>query len=211
MLTRIRDILQLFKILWILIFLNSMAASALSQQLHDSLLADRDGNNYSVKLLLDGNLWMTTNLKLRIDDSYCYENSEENCKRYGRLYTFRSAQKGCSLLGKGWRLPTSDEWKQLVWLYAPGTEDSSEARKKAYHSLLLNGSSSFNALLGGGRDQSGEYARKDAHGFFWTSTEPDRNTACFANFAKGSQALYIQNEGEKERAFSVRCVKSDDR
>ena len=196
-----------FKVFAVIIFSIVFCSSGMSQQVHDSVLVDRDGNKYSTILLLDGNLWMTSNLQLNIQDSYCYENSEENCKRFGRLYTFRSAKQGCSLLGKGWRLPTSTEWKRLVILYSPGSKDSIESRKAAYQSLLQNGSSTFKALLGGGRDLSGEYARLEAHGFYWTSTQPDRSTACFANFAKGSRALYIQNEGEKERAFSVRCVK----
>ena len=195
------------KIFGIVILINMIGTRSMSQQAHDSLLLDKDGNKYPIKLLLDGNLWMTTNLKLQIEGSYCYGNKDENCDRFGRLYTFRPAQKGCSLLGEGWRLPTVDEWKRLSAAYAPGAKDSIETRKKAFQSLLFPGSSPFNAMLGGGRDQSGGYARIDAHGFFWTSTEPDRNYAGFANFAKGSQALYIQNDGEIERAFSVRCVK----
>ncbi len=31
--------------------------------------------------------------------------------------------------------------------------------------------------------------------------------AVFFNFGKGSKGLYRQNEGEKVRAFAVRCVK----
>ena len=48
------------------------------------------------------------------------------------------------------------------------------------------------------------------HGFYWTATETDDSTVWFSNFAKGSQALYIQNDGEKTQAFSVRCVKTID-
>src|SRR6266542_6374250 len=83
-------------------------------KLHDSVLVDNDGNRYSVKILRDNNLWMTANLKLNIPGSYCYENTEENCERYGRLYTWESAKKGCSLLGDGWRLPAKDEWQRLT-------------------------------------------------------------------------------------------------
>ena len=34
-----------------------------SAKLQDSLLVDGDGNRYYIKIFLDGNLWMTTNLK----------------------------------------------------------------------------------------------------------------------------------------------------
>jgi uncharacterized protein (TIGR02145 family) len=74
--------------------------------------------------------------------------------------------------------------------------------------LLTNGNSGFNAVLGGGRSLDSTYGRLDAHGFYWTSTEGETGMAWFANFAKGSQALYIQSDGEKERAFAVRCLKT---
>jgi hypothetical protein len=38
-------------------------------ELEDSLLVDRDGNRYSVRKMIDNNLWMTTNLKVNIPDS----------------------------------------------------------------------------------------------------------------------------------------------
>ena len=57
---------------------------------------------------------MTTNLELNIPGSYCYNDTGENCERYGRLYTWESAKKGCSLLGDGWRLPGKEEWQRLA-------------------------------------------------------------------------------------------------
>jgi uncharacterized protein (TIGR02145 family) len=202
----------------IAIFVTAIGSCSTSRQAHtvesspvklnDSLLTDRDGNRYRIKILPDGNLWMTANLKLNIPGSFCYENAAENCEQYGRLYTWESAQQGCSLLGDGWRLPAKDEWQRLAELYGPVTNDSVETRKKAYFPLLYTGNSQFNAVLGGGRDPDGHYTRKEAHGFYWTATSFDSSTAGFANFAKGSQSLYLQNDGEKPGAFSVRCVKS---
>ena len=176
-------------------------------KLHDSLLADSDGNKYPVKVLLDGNLWMTANLNLNIPGSYCYENAKKNCERYGRLYTWESAQQGCKLVGEEWRLPSTGEWLQLTKLYGGIPADSNATRKEAYKALLYTGTSGFNAVLGGGRAPDGQYSRLEAHGFYWTLTQND-STAWYSNFAKGSQALYQQTDGEKTRAFSVRCVKS---
>jgi hypothetical protein len=70
----------------------SQPARMNSYKPNDSLLIDRDGNKYTIKLFSDNSLWMTTNLNLNISDSYCYDNTEENCKRYGRLYTWQAAQ-----------------------------------------------------------------------------------------------------------------------
>ena len=185
------------------------ASDCMCQQFHDSVTTDGDGNEYPIKVLRDGYLWTTTNLKLQIPGSYCFDDKKENCQQFGRLYTYEAAKEGCKSLGEGWRLPTISEWQQLAKAYAPGLKDSLEQKKKAYRVLLAGGSSSFDAVLGGGRDQSGNYARIDAHGFYWTITESTPSTACFANFAKGSKALFSQYDGEKERAFSVRCVKNN--
>jgi uncharacterized protein (TIGR02145 family) len=72
---------------------------------------------------------------------------------------------------------------------------------------MTGGRSGFGALLGGGRARNGEYARLDAHGFYWTATESDSATAQFYNFGHGTMALYRQTEGVKEQALSVRCVR----
>ncbi|HTE08238.1 MAG TPA: FISUMP domain-containing protein [Flavitalea sp.] len=178
-------------------------------ELQDSVLVDRDRNKYPVKLFPDNTLWMTANLKLKVPGSYCYENMEENCERYGRLYTWASAQDACNLLGEGWRLATKDEWERLAKLYGGVyIRDSVESGKMAYKALLTTGSSPFKALLGGGRALDGKYRRLDAHGFYWTTTEIDSSLAWFYNFGKGSQTLYQQDNGEKTDAFSVRCVKA---
>lgn len=160
----------------------------------------------SSRRMPDGRQWTTENLNVEVVPSYCYENSESNCRKYGRLYTWESAQRACEALGKGWRLPTEAEWRQLAKHYGGVFEDSKDSGKEAYTSLLIGGRAGFNAVLGGGRDGGGQYARGDAHGFYWTSSESGPANAWFYNFGKGRPALYRQQAGEKERAFSVRCV-----
>lgn len=66
----------------------------------------------SSKRMADGKEWTTANLNLNVDPSFCYDNAEPNCRRYGRMYTWESAQRVCPSLGGGWRLPTDDEWRQ---------------------------------------------------------------------------------------------------
>ena len=158
--------------------------------------------------MADGKEWTTENLSVNADQSYCYDGAELNCRRYGRLYTWESAQRGCRSLGDGWRLPTDDEWRQMAKHHGGVSADSGDGGKAAYRALLIGGSSGFDALLGGGRSHDdGQYARLEAHGFYWTASEIDSATAPFYNFGKGGQALHRQGEGEKQRAFSVRCVR----
>ena len=166
------------------------------------------GTTYASRRMPDGKQWMTENLNVDSGGSYCYEDAEPNCRRYGRLYTWESAQRGCRSLGEGWRLPTDDEWRQLARHYGGVYGDSVDGGKGAYEALLIGGSSGFDALLGGGRGpDNGEYARLEAHGFYWTASESDPTSAWFYNFGRGRLSLYRQSEGEKQRALSVRCVR----
>jgi uncharacterized protein (TIGR02145 family) len=161
----------------------------------------------SSRSMLDGKQWTTDNLNVNIDVSYCYDDAELNCRRYGRLYTWASAQRACRTVGEGWRLPTDEEWRQMAKHYGGVSSDSDDRGKAAYKALLIGGSSGFNAVLGGGRSDDGQYARLEAHGFYWTASQNDPVNAVFYNFGKGQLSLHRQSEGEKERAFSVRCVK----
>ena len=162
---------------------------------------------YSSKRMADRKHWTTHNLDVNTTASYCYEDTEVNCRRYGRLYTWESAQRVCQSLGNGWRLPTDDDWRNLAKHYGGVSEDSDDKGKAVYKALLAGGSSRFNAVLGGGRAVDGQYARLEAHGFYWTASESDPANGVFYNFAQGGQALHRQNGGEKARAFSVRCVR----
>lgn len=159
------------------------------------------------KRMADGKQWMTHNLNVTATPSYCYEDSELNCRRYGRLYTWESARRVCQSLGDGWRLPTDDEWRQLAKRYGGVSEDSPDKGKASYQALMAEGSSGFDAVLGGGRAEDGQYARGEAHGFYWTASENGTASAWFYNFGKGGQAFHRQSGGEKGRAFSVRCVR----
>lgn len=161
----------------------------------------------SSRRMPDGKQWTMDNLNVKTDPSYCYDDTEPNCRRYGRLYTWESAQQGCRSLGDGWRLPTADDWTQLAKHYGGVRGDSDGDGHAAYKALSSGGSSGFNALLGGGRSEKGEYARLEAHGFYWTASGSGPGLAWFYNFGRGGQALNRQREGEKERAFSVRCVR----
>jgi uncharacterized protein (TIGR02145 family) len=165
------------------------------------------GPTYSSRRMADGKQWTTQNLNVKTSGSYCYEDAETNCLQYGRLYTWESARRTCQSLGEGWRLPANDEWRQMAKHYGGIREESDDKGKAAYKALLIGGSSGFNAVLGGGRTVDGQYARGNAHGFYWTASESDPARAWFYNFGQGGQSLNRHNDGEKQRAFSVRCVR----
>ena len=160
------------------------------------------------KRMADGKLWTTENLNVTTVPSNCYDNADENCRRYGRLYTWESARQGCQALGNGWRLPTNDEWHQLAKHYGGLLEESATASKAAFTALMIGGTSGFDAVLGGSRtDLDGSYARLDAHGLYWTATETAPDRAWLYNFGKGMPAINRHRNGEKRWALAVRCVR----
>jgi uncharacterized protein (TIGR02145 family) len=164
------------------------------------------GTISSSRRMADGKEWSTTNLNVNASPSYCYDDAEPNCRRYGRLYTWEAAQRVCQSLGDGWRLPTDDEWRQMATRYGGVSNDSADKGRAAFTALMSGGTSGFNAVLGGNRS-NGQYARLEEHGFYWTASDNDSGSAPFYNFGKNGQALHRQPQGEKRMAISVRCVR----
>ncbi len=89
------------------------------------------GTVYAPKQMADGKQWTTHNLNVKTVPSYCYGDAEQNCRRYGRLYTWESARRACQSLGDGWRLPTEDECRQMAKHYGGVHEDSNDGGKAA--------------------------------------------------------------------------------
>ena len=154
----------------------------------------------------DAKLWTTDNLSVNVSPSYCYDDAEANCRRYGRLYPWESAQRACRWLGDGWRVPTDDEWRQLAGRYGSIRDDAADKGQAAFAALLAGGRSGFNARLGGNRS-GGQYERLAAHGFYWTASDNDAGSAPFYNFGQNGRSLARQPQGDKEMAISVRCVR----
>lgn len=140
--------------------------------------------------------WMTRNLNVDVDGSYCYGDEEGNCKKYGRLYTWEAAEKACKTLGPGWRLPTDEEWKALMDSYYGDAEI-------AYEALIDGGNSGFAALLGGWRNTDGSYGTQGVYGNYWSDSASYESNAWTYKFDNGKLSRYYYG---KSYAFSVRCL-----
>lgn len=159
------------------------------------------------KRMADGRVWTTRNLNVDVAPSYCYDDSEANCRRHGRLYTWETARRACEALGNGWRLPTNDEWRGLAAAYGGLREETADGGRAAYDALIVGGRSGFEAVFGGGRAVDGQYARGDAHGFYWTASPTGPGTAWFYNLGRNGLTVNRHADGEKLRAFAIRCVR----
>ena len=125
--------------------------------------ASSSNSQVASKIMKDGRRWTTKNLNVNVRGSYCYDDKDSNCSKYGRLYTWEAAKTACKRLGSGWRLPSDKEWEKLAIAYGGlirqngGKYEDIDNPKASYKSLLRGGDSGFVALLGGYRDSYGSY------------------------------------------------------
>jgi len=157
----------------------------------------RDGKKYKT-VKIDAQTWMTENLNYNASGSRCYENDENNCQKYGRLYDWNTAMGACP---KGWHLPSDNEYEVLY--YATGGKHLEEF--------------GFSALLGG-RNYSGNifdevsqgwristvFDNVGSYGYWWSATERDSDVAYH------HMIYHNGNVGRKydlkSYLFSVRCL-----
>jgi uncharacterized protein (TIGR02145 family) len=158
--------------------------------------------------------WLAENLNIETEDSWCYENSPNNCAKYGRLYTWEAAMSACELLGSGWHLPSRAEWVELA-IAAGGTGTygtGGEAGKKLKATSGWDGSSGngtneygFSALPGGRRSYNdGSFYSAGNFGYWWTATEYSDGLAYFR--LMDYYYDYVREGYDKDIGFSVRCV-----
>ena len=126
---------------------------------HDSLYRDtitdaRDGKKYPL-IGMGQQLWFASYLNFETDSSWCYNDSTENCDRYGRIYRLAEvAQSGNTpLCPNGFHAPSKDEFdkfSEFVAMWTPSGKSSSTMLK----SVASGGEDyfGFNALLAGFRD-----------------------------------------------------------
>jgi uncharacterized protein (TIGR02145 family) len=173
---------------------------------NDSTFTDtRDGKTYKT-VKIGEQIWMAENLNYEMDDgikSWCNGNKQENCDKYGRLYTYKSATYACP---PGWRLPEVEEWPE---------------RGNGGYTAFVN-----YAVVGwgGGKDtygfsvlSAGNYSAKNKYfhepggttTFFWTMTIDTRNNNCatMIHFGNGSEGMVSVCADSENDGLSVRCMK----
>lgn len=166
----------------------------------NSFTDSRDGQSYKTIRLKDGKKWMTENLNYNTPDSWCYDGSNSNCKKYGRLYTWAAAKKACP---SGWHLPSYAEWHAMVKQYS-GIDYARGGGLAAYKALISGGDSGFTALLGGLRGTD-SYYQLGKYGYYWSSSE-QRSGHVYYCFLKPDSEIregFGYNDGV---GYSCRCV-----
>ncbi len=150
----------------------------------------------------------------------CYSNSESNCNQYGSLYQWAAVMNNSTTPGvqgicpTGWHVPSEPDWHVLEAFYTDlaGGEDCDDNRSgkgciPAGEELQVGGSSNFDILLSGLRDENGKnFSGLTSLGVQWTSTQHSAQHGQVRRFVSSDESVY-RDFYKKEFALSVRCLK----
>jgi len=160
----------------------------------------RDGKKYKT-IYIAGLWWMAENLNFEApnDNSRCYNNDENNCKKYGSLYGWNYASNACP---EGWKLPEIHEYSQLLDYYP--YEYSNQGNQ-----LLEGGVSGFNAQRSGyGSSELEDFYDLSVTGYYWTGTEDGWDKVFYLEVSQEkNEILDTQMALTNGYLYSVRCVK----
>jgi uncharacterized protein (TIGR02145 family) len=184
-------------------------------------IEDDDGQVYKTVKIGD-QTWMAENLNYAGEEGdmgHCYNNSEANCFKYGRLYDWATAMAQSSFCNsnmcvigkwdngmcpKGWHIPKDDDWTKLMD-YVGGSETAGKYLKST------SGWNSYNGKSGNGNDKYGFAALPILSGSIgergcWWSAELNASKAYYMlMFYEGANVSRI--DSDKSNFCSVRCIK----
>ncbi len=176
------------------IFLFVIYFHVLFAQQQGSFLDSRDGKLYKT-IQIGEQLWMAENLNFVTDSgSWCYDESNENCALFGRLYDFSSAQTVCP---EGWQLPSKKDVQTLFQIV--GEDNTAKA-------LSMNGSSGFDAMMGGWRGEYKGSYHKGSETRFWTSSKGNSLNSWYFGIYETQNIVRLDYDS-RGLGLYVRCMK----
>ena len=188
----------------------------------ESLTDSRDGQTYKT-IEIGTQTWMAENLNYKTDSSFCFNNADSNCVKYGRYYNWATAMEGEGVCPAGWHLPSLVEWNVLI--YALGGNDSAGKALKSvpgWNSVILGSDDyGFSALPAGNFsiDDKGDRKFKNEDyswrlsnyrfANYWSSTEYDDKRAYGINLYGSDNHVNLGTDDKIRSGKSIRCVKDD--
>ncbi|MBL7759896.1 MAG: fibrobacter succinogenes major paralogous domain-containing protein [Sediminibacterium sp.] len=142
--------------------------------------------------------------------AWCYyEYNAENGPVYGKLYNWYAVNDSRGLAPAGCHVPTNAEWDLLAKQLGGFAAATRKLKSASGWSNDLNGSneSGFNGLPGGILNTEILFTELGYYGYWWSSTEEDKEVALNRNLAE-DQSTFEKATVYKKNGLSVRCLKN---
>jgi uncharacterized protein (TIGR02145 family) len=187
-----------------------------------------DGDGYSEKgnditkyrtVEIGEQMWMAENLDYKYGNSWCYEDKETNCEKYGRLYDWETAKKVCP---SGWHLPTNADWDKLFLYvdsdygieeinvsFTAGKDLKATSGWNNYEGKSGNGMDKydFSALPGGARKSDGSFHNIGSDGDWWSASDDGAIGVYYRGMSRDYEGTFCYTD-TKSVGYSVRCVEN---
>ena len=168
-----------------------------------SMTDSRDGQTYKTVKIGD-QVWMAQNLNFETDSSFCYNDEDSNCAKYGRLYRWAVAGSVCP---SGWHLPSKTEWETLFSTVGGESTAGKVLKSSSGWSSSGNGTDDFGfSALPAGELDDDIYSGKEQRAFIWSSTKGDSELVAYALHLYYEYGDAIFGYYYKDFGFSVRCI-----
>ncbi|MDR3002313.1 MAG: fibrobacter succinogenes major paralogous domain-containing protein [Fibromonadaceae bacterium] len=164
----------------------------------------RDNKTYNT-VKIGTLIWMAENLNYKTGNSLCYDNDEFNCKKYGRLYDWKTAMRACP---KGWYLPGNSAWNDLMETVG-GVEDAGRKLKSKTQWDGIDGYGWSAIPSGGYFGWNNDYSLAGEGGVWWSASysyNMNENFYWVMNSNDESVHSNVTHEADEDK-YSVRCVK----
>jgi len=204
------------------------------------LVDERDGTVYSTTKIND-RVWMAENLNYYDESKYgvmsnrnwCYDNVADNCRLYGRLYSWSAAMDSAGVFSddakycgnsvtcviqsnprgicpEGWHIPSATEWKSLY----NGVSYEKLQSKLAENWSDATDALGFAAYPAGYRNSVNGFVSMGSLTNIWSSSPTSYGANTFSEYLRfESDGPYMRAYGKgteivtKNDGFYVRCVK----
>ncbi|MEZ4937121.1 MAG: FISUMP domain-containing protein [Crocinitomicaceae bacterium] len=192
-----------------LLLISFISSNIFSQEM-GTLTDERDGQTYKTVKIGD-QTWLAENLRFKSDASYSYDKKEENDVKYGRYYSYESAQESCPT---GWKLPSQEEYQVLSDHFGGDYDSGRKLKSTSDWFWTTNGdnSSGFN-IIPAGSIYKGTSGSEGEEAIFWVNGKNDNG--------EGLIRIVTARDGNTDKAykfrksvfpidkgsFSVRCLK----
>jgi len=162
----------------------------------------KPNNITQYKTVKAGNqVWMAENLNHKTGKSWCFEDDDFYCKKYGRLYDWNTARTACPA---GWHLPSNEEWHELERFAGKNIASTISVlhggwRDNEAHEFTLERQRSGETI--------GRWRDLDESGLWWSSTIIEAVGSVQARQASPAKG-FSSNLKDKSIGLSIRCIQN---